>query len=318
MTHAILFILQIIEFIAFCLFYALIALLFIVLADKIICRLKNKKIHRYIYWTVPVVFVSLIITTSYLNMCSLEKTVYNIHTDKCISDYKIALIADVHYNKNSGDEKIQNLVKRVTEQNADMVVLAGDIVDENSSKSDMEYIFSELGKIKSRYGTFYVNGNHDKQCLLNEENRCYTADELIDAIEKNCIAVLSDEQYKINDEFYLIGRDDISNNKNRKSVQELVKGIPDSAYILSLDHRPCEYESYKGTAVDMLLSGHTHKGQAYPLNYFIKLMAEDHFFYGEKKYFNSMTTIITSGTGGWLVPMKNTSPAEYVIINIES
>ena len=107
--------------------------------------------------------------------------------------------------------------------------------------------------------------------------------------------------------------------KNRPTVEQLIQNISDSSYILSLDHRPGDYKQYKDTNVDLLLSGHTHNGQVYPLNLILRLFEEDFFFYGRKGYYQEQfQVIITSGFGGWLLPIKNSAPAEYVIIDIES
>lgn len=329
MTHSFLVFLQIIEFIFIIVLYGAVAILFTFIVEKIINKINEKKhkrikFNKRIYIVITFVFISTIIVLGIYNMNNLKKTTYTVYTDKKFTveqggQYTVALIADYHYGNLSNKKNIKRLCERVNKENPDIVVLAGDIVDENSTKDNMTFIFSELGKIKSKYGIFYINGNHDKQQLLKESQRAYTEQELLDTITSHHIIVLQDEKYELNNEFAMIGREDALHVKNRMSVEELVKDISSNSYILSLDHKPGDYKQYENTNVDLMLSGHTHNGQVYPLNFFLKLTAEDFFLYGIKSYYEDrFHAIITTGLGGWLLPVKNSAPAEYVIIDIVS
>ena len=329
MTKNFLLFLQIVQFVAIIVLYGLVSILLIFLIGKLINHIRGEKrekirISKKTYAFTTLFLILLVLVHGFWNMNNIKKKHYTIQTDKTFTieqdgKYSVALIADVHYGNFSNEKNIDLLSKRVNEEQVDLVVLVGDIVDENSTKENMEYIFEQLGRLESKYGIFYVNGNHDRQLLLKKAERAYSEQELLDTIRNNNITILSDEVYQLNDEFTLIGREDEMHEKNRPTVEQLIQNISESSYILSLDHRPGDYKQYKDTNVDLLLSGHTHNGQVYPLNLILRLFEEDFFFYGRKGYYqNQFQVIITSGFGGWLLPIKNSAPAEYVIIDIES
>ena len=87
-------------------------------------------------------------------------------------------------------------------------------------------------------------------------------------------------------------------------------------YILILDHQPQEYKENGEFGTDLLLSGHTHAGQLWPLNYLLELVPYNDGTYGLTKIKNT-TAIITSGISGWGFPYKTSADSEYVIIDIK-
>jgi predicted MPP superfamily phosphohydrolase len=213
------------------------------------------------------------------------------------------MISDIHVGTSVKEHQIDNMLEKINEQNPDIVCLAGDIFDENSSDEMIEYLCEALGKIEVKYGIYYITGNHDGNMK----------DKFSDKFEKYNIYIIDEKAILINDSFYLVGRaDDVTGN--RGSVENILQGINKEYPIILLDHRPVNINEAENSGVDLQLSGHTHNGQIYPFNYFVGL-AND-VSYGHKKYGN-YNIIVSSGYGTWGFPVRTGSSAEIVKVVLQ-
>ncbi|MDF2882980.1 MAG: Phosphoesterase [Clostridiaceae bacterium] len=217
---------------------------------------------------VPVIITVLILGYGYFNMENVVETDYTIHTEKAIPQqgYRIAMIADLHFGTTMNEEKLKKYCNEIESKKPDLVVLCGDIVDEKTTKLQMENAAKILGNIKSTYGTFYVYGNHDKSTYASKPN--FSEDQLKKQLVSNEIHVLEDEIYNINDEFTIIGRKDkgFSSGIKRKTSDELLKNVHTNNFLLLLDHQPSELQENSAAGMDLQLSGHTHGGQIWPVD----------------------------------------------------
>ena len=91
---------------------------------------------------------------------------------------------------------------------------------------------------------------------------------------------------------------------------------PEQEWIV-LDHQPSEYKKAENTGCDMILSGHTHAGQIWPVGLFASLFHFDELNYGEQKQGN-LDAIVTSGIAGWGYPIRTEKHSEYVVVNLIS
>ena len=223
--------------------------------------------------------------------------------------YNIFHVVRTEYN-------IQDVVNRISAEQADIVVLDGDIVDENTTSEQMQSAFRILGQADSTYGVYYVYGNHDKNNYAAKPN--YSAEKMEDTITQAGIQILEDETTVINQEIALIGRADRGGrNAKRKDISSLVKELnPEQEWIV-LDHQPSEYKKAENTGCDMILSGHTHAGQIWPVGLFASLFHFDELNYGEQKQGN-LDAIVTSGIAGWGYPIRTEKHSEYVVVNLIS
>ena len=173
--------------------------------------------------------------------------------------------------------------------------------------------------MKTTYGVYYVFGNHDKG-YYPPEYRGYDGNDLINELEKNNVHVMQDDVELVDNRFYIIGRQDKSEEYagGRKSMEELVQGLDPDKFSIVLDHQPQDYEAQKDANVDLVLSGHTHGGQLFPLmtieNH--SNIAEDDRVYGYEKRGNT-NFIVTSGISDWAIKFKTGCKSEYLLINIE-
>ena len=248
----------------------------------------------------------------YLCVTVVEKD-YSLSTDKSIPPLKIALIADSHIGTTFDGDGFAKHIKTIQATNPDLLLIAGDFVDDNSKRADMEIACKALGQLNLKYGVFYCYGNHDEGYF---NHRDFTAEDLEKSLLKNGIKILADEYTLINDSFYVVGRLDKNiSGSFRKSIDELLNEVDSNKYIIVMDHEPNDYDAEANSISDLVVSGHTHGGQMIPIRYIGELVGANDATYGYEKI-NATDFIVTSGISDWALKFKTGTRSEYVIINI--
>lgn len=298
---------------------------FLLITDGIVLILKkvrkNKewsKLCEKIYRSgvIAVVLTVIVIGYSRYNIFQVVRTEYTLKTQKDIRSegYRLVLLSDLHYGVSMNDEQLQKVAHRISGENPDIVVLDGDIVDENTTPVQMESAFKILGTIDSKYGIYYTYGNHDKNNYSTTPN--YTVDQLVENIKENDIQILEDDTTVINGEIALIGRADRGDgNENRQEISELTSKLDENQEWIVLDHQPSDYENVKKAGCDIILSGHTHAGQIWPAGLFASLFHFDELNYGKMQQDN-FNAVVTSGIAGWGYPIRTEKHSEYVVLDI--
>ncbi|MBQ9828458.1 MAG: metallophosphoesterase [Lachnospiraceae bacterium] len=261
---------------------------------------------------IPIVIVAAILIYGKINMHHVVETDYTVYTEKTTEDLSIALISDIHYPVSTDGEKIAEIVAEINEKKPDVLLLGGDIVDERSSLEEVREVFRILGTAKTKYGVYYVYGNHDRG---NYSVPDFTNEQLESAITDAGIKILLDESVELGDDVTLIGRNDRS--YIRAELSELMKSVDKDDLIILLDHQPRGFDEDKNEGVDLLLSGHTHGGQMWPVGYIMTAMGSNELRYGYKKI-DDFQVIVTSGLAGWGYDIKTGAPAEYLIVAVKN
>ena len=132
-------------------------------------------------------------------------------------------------------------------------------------------------------------------------------------IKKAGIRLLKDEAVLVNDAFYVVGRDDRTNEVNRKSVVELTNGLDHSKPILLMDHQPYHLDRTEAAGVDFQLSGHTHRGQIFPINIVTDYVYEKSHGYLKK---GNTHIYVSSGIGLWGGKFRIGTQSEYLVLEI--
>jgi uncharacterized protein len=165
-----------------------------------------------------------------------------------------------------------------------------------------------------------VFGNHDKGLYDASCRRGFTGDDLVAELEKNGVTVLQDETVQLGDGFYLVGRQDASEEldfgRSRASIAELTQDLDPAKFIIVLDHQPRDYDAESGHA-DLVLSGHTHGGQMLPVMQLIRwfhLGGDDNVYGYENR--GGTNFIVTSGISDWAIQFKTGCRSEFVIVDI--
>ncbi|MBE2896721.1 metallophosphoesterase [Pasteurellaceae bacterium HPA106] len=228
---------------------------------------------------------------------------YAFHSDKLQGSLRVALIADLHLGKIFGNAQLDQLADILAAEKSDVVLIPGDLMDDNTDVFEAENMQPHLAKIRAPLGVYATLGNHDFK-----GQRAITR-----AVEGAGITVLTDTSTLVDERFYLIGRNDRL-SKVRPATQTLLAQLPnDNKLRILLDHRPDEIEENATLALDMQVSGHTHKGQVFPANLITKVLYTlDHGYLD----LNSRHFFVTSGYGLWGIPFRIGSQSEVMIIDI--
>lgn len=255
---------------------------------------------------------AVIITTvsiyGMINAGNIQTTKYDISIDKKagkLDSLNVVLIADLHLGYNIGCRHMEKMVEKINAQNPDLVVVAGDIFDnEHEALENPDRLAAILRGIQSKYGVYACYGNHDIQekilagFTFGGKEKKESSVKMDEFLEKSGITLLRDEYVLIDDSFYLYGRPDYERPgrgiDERKSPQEITEDLDLSLPVLVIDHEPRELQELADAGVDADLCGHTHDGQLFPGNLTIKLMWENACGYLKK---GNMHSIVTSGVG---------------------
>ena len=274
--------------------------------------------HYYAGWIAVVITVAALSVGWYLDH-HVWQTEYTLKTAKNVEPLKIIMFADSHIGTTFDAKGFAAHVQKMEAQKPDMVIVAGDFVDDDTSRQNMLETCRLLGQIKTKYGVYFVFGNHDAG-YYGAEHRGFSAAELIVELEKNGVKVLRDEAVLVADQFYIIGRRDRSVGRerrgSRKTMEELVQNLDQSKYMIVADHQPADYKNQAAAGVDLVLSGHTHGGQLFPFNQVGKWIGANDFIYGHEKRQNT-DFIVTSGISDWAIKFKTGTKSEYVVINLQ-
>lgn len=283
-------------------------------------RLGFKKEKIYRSGLLPVILTLAVLGFGYWNMGHVVEKPYTIYTEKPIREegYRIAFLSDLHFGLSMDTEKLAAYAQKIAEAKPDMVLLGGDIVDESTTQEEMQQAFQILGAIPSTYGTFYVYGNHDR--ALYSADPYFTAQQLQQAMAGAGIRVLSDEAVSLNEEFTLVGREEVSYAAHGSGVRaqsaKLLEAVDPSDFILLLDHQPRELEANQEAGVDLQLSGHTHAGQIWPAGWLSDLFHFNEMTYGQRQT-EGFQIIVSSGMAGWGYPIRTSGRSEYVMISLQ-
>ena len=275
--------------------------------------------HNYIGWIALSVTIVALVIGWHLDH-KVWQTDYELTTSKNVPNLKVAMFADSHLGTTFDANGFAEHLKKIQAENPDIVVIVGDYVDDGTSKEEMIKATRILGQMQTKYGVYFVAGNHDKG-YYGAQYRGFSEQELLDELQKNGIKVLRDESVLLADAFYIIGRRDFSVVKEqggyRSSMSELTKDLDKSKYMIVLDHQPTDFTNQAKSEVDLVLCGHTHGGQLFPFNQVGKWIKANDLVYGYEKRAKT-DFIVTSGISDWAIKFKTGTKSEFVIINLQN
>lgn len=313
------------------------SLLYVVLFDLLRLIAKHTKLKNTLLFSRgsvisigSVVVACAVATCLYgiFNARNIKVNEYSVTVNKsCGSDkhLKAVLVADLHMGYAIGVDHITNMVEKINQQDADIVIIAGDIFDNSyDGMDDPEGIKAQLKSIKSKYGVYAVYGNHDidEKILMGFTfdwgGKQLHSEKMTNFMEECNIKLINDESVLINDEFYLVGRRDTdkpgTEDGTRAEISELTKDLDKTKPIFVLSHEPDELQKTADAGADIDFSGHTHDGQLFPGNLTIGLFWENPCGMIKK---DNMYSIVTSGVGVYGTFMRVGTDAEICSVDID-
>jgi predicted MPP superfamily phosphohydrolase len=272
----------------------------------------NYEMTKRITAIVVIVLVGSVVFLGNLNKRNIEIRNLEIaipRGESKIDELNVVMASDIHLSPIDGEKLLAEIVSKMNSLNPDIILLAGDIVDDKASVLDDRKIGESFRKLKSKYGVYSINGNHE---FINGVDSC------VRYAEKFGIKFLRDNYVLIDSSFYIIGREDKAmpqfTGKQRKSLDEIVKTISTNHPKILLDHTPFKLEQAQQNKIDLQLSGHTHHGQMWPANFITKMIYEVSWGYKKK---GNTHYYVSSGVGTWGPPVKTGSSSEIVNIKIK-
>lgn len=254
----------------------------------------------------------IILLVGFINARIPRLSHYSIKTGKSLGNVntvRIVAVSDIHLGTLISNRRLNHLVEKINSQNPDIVLLAGDVFDEDIAP----VVNNGLGKyfelIKSPLGVYAIPGNHEYFGGIEQKLNYLTI---------HGVKVLRDSTMLIDSSFYLVGRDDRQSNystgKQRKSINELIDNADKSKPIVLLDHQPFKLNESAENGIDLQISGHTHNGQLWPFNFITQAIFE--LSSGYKKI-GDTHFIVSNGYGTWGPPIRLGNRPEILVIDLE-
>ena len=213
---------------------------------------------------------------------------------------KVVMLSDLHLGYHNRRSEFAKWVDKINEEKADLILVAGDIIDKNIQPLEEQEMHQEFLQLNAPVVA----------CLGNHEYYGGESNALL-FYKKADITLLRDSVTTVGD-LCIIGRDDRSNPK-RKTLSELMKGVDSTKYLVVLDHQPIQLEEAEQNGIDFQLSGHTHHGQVWPISWITESIYECAF--GEWQR-GSTRYYVTSGIGIWGGKFRIGTRSEYVVAEI--
>ena len=263
---------------------------------------------------VTVIIVAILLVYGTYNASNLKITKYPMKIDKSAGNLKklnVVMISDLHLGDIVNRRRLSKMVNKINELKPDIVVLAGDIIDDYIEPFIEQDMAAEFKKIDSKYGIYAVLGNH--------EHYGGALDKITNEYENSAnFNLLRDETVKIGNSFYIVGREDISYERisktKRKNMDELLSNAEISLPVIIIDHQPVNLSEGERVGADLQLSGHTHHGQFSPASIITNKLFENDFGLLKKGTFN---VVVSSGVGTWGPPIRIGTASEIVQVEIE-
>ncbi|MDR1523840.1 MAG: metallophosphoesterase [Tannerella sp.] len=217
----------------------------------------------------------------------------------------IVMTSDWHIGEMIRKKQVQHIVKLCNEQNPDIIVIVGDIIDYETRFAEKEHIEEDLQQLHAPLGVYMTLGNHEYRANRHAKLKW---------IKKTGITLLVDSVIAPPDStFYLVGRDDYINHLNRASLKTLIQQADTLKPIIVLDHQPNRLNEIVMNRADLGLHGHTHNGQVWPNSLLLHLVYECPYGYyrkGDTQFF------ISSGVGIAGPPYRIGTHSEIVTLHL--
>ncbi len=243
----------------------------------------------------------------YNNIVVVKK--YKITSTKINAPLKIVLLCDYHNKRYS--KCGQKLARKISRQNPDFIVVAGDVVVRRRPNFDIARGF--LQRVREIADTYYVTGNHERTLGREESIQKLGAGDII-----------FDDDYKIFEHYSLLGLSDSVglSNSAQSDLVSIFERLEN--YKIAIVHRPMQFYDYltlSDSDIDLVLCGHTHGG-CVRIPFFGAFLSPDEGFfpkYAKGVYQKNGTTMVVSGgLGNTFLPLRINNFPEIVVIEINN
>jgi predicted MPP superfamily phosphohydrolase len=260
---------------------------------------------------VSLAVVTIVVIAGYINALNPKVSELSLDINKAANgrqSLNLVFASDIHLGTIVGRHRFDKVVGKINGLNPDIVLLPGDIVDEDLKPVIRENIGESLRNIAAPLGVYASTGNHEHIGGVEEAYK-YLAE--------HDIVVLRDSAIMVNNEFYLVGREDRDGKRfsgiERLVLEDLMRGVDLQYPVILMDHQPLGLEEASSNRIDLQISGHTHNGQLWPFNYLTEAIYEVSRGYKKK---GDTHFYVSSGVGTWGPPVRTGHRPEIVNIRL--
>ncbi|MFD6330029.1 metallophosphoesterase [Streptomyces niveus] len=219
--------------------------------------------------------------------------------------YRIAVVSDIHLGPLLGKAHAQRIVDTINSTNPDLIAVVGDLVD--GTVADLGPAAEPLAGLKARHGSYFVTGNHE-----------YFGDagEWVDHVRELGLHPLENARVEI-DGFDLVGVNDIAGEEEGEGPDfaKALGGRDTARASVLMAHQPVVIHDAVKHGIDLQLSGHTHGGQMWPVNYIAQ--GANPTLAGLEQY-GDTALYVTRGAGAWGPPVRVGAPSDITVVQLAS
>ena len=261
--------------------------------------------HNGVWYALGITLAVLV--AGYVNYRNPRVVHLTIKTDKPIEGGSLRLVAvsDVHLGHGTTRTDLARYVEKINSENPDMLLIVGDLIDNSILPVASADICREFERVDARYGIYMAAGNHEYISGI-EECRNY--------LKTTPIQLLSDGVARPLCGVEIVCRDD-RQNLRREKLDSLLAESDSESFRVVLDHQPNAIAESQKNNIDLHLSGHTHRGQVFPLN-----ILTDHLFeqsHGYRKWGDTHAYVMT-GLSLWGPPFRIGTHSELLVVDVVS
>jgi len=213
----------------------------------------------------------------------------------------VVFASDFHLTWITDKNLVERFVTKVNGLNPDLILIGGDVL-EGDRGENLPLFEEQFRRMRSRYGVYAALGNHERR---RTDAAAFFA--------RSGMKLLRDRVELIDDLFYLAVRD--THRFKRKSINDLLQDAPRNLPVILLDHSPSDITNVSRSRVDLQLSGHTHNGQLFPVNWIV-MPFEYELAWGKMRKGDTIF-VVSSGVQAWGPPVKTAGDSEILSLRIK-
>jgi predicted MPP superfamily phosphohydrolase len=248
-----------------------------------------------------------VLVAGYINYRNPRVEHLTIKTDKPIEGgcLRLVAISDVHLGRGTTRTDLARYVEKINNENPDMLLIVGDLIDNSILPVESADMCREFERIEARYGIYMAAGNHE---YISGIDACRNY------LKTTPIQLISDSVARPLCGVEIVCRDD-RQNPHRAKLDSLLTESNKGLFTIVLDHQPNAIAESQKNNIDLHLSGHTHRGQVFPLN-----ILTDHLFeqsHGYRKWGDTHAYVMT-GLSLWGPPFRIGTHSELLVVDVVS
>lgn len=247
--------------------------------------------------------VGLILIIGNVQYHNKKRQQVSILSSKIEKPIRIVGISDLHIGYTISAKEVSKWVSLINAEKPDIVIIAGDIIDNHLRPIIEDSVSDVLNRINAPMGVYACTGNHDLMFAINEDESFY---------KNSGITLLRDSFINING-ITIIGRDDYTNLR-REKLDEITQGVDKTSFTILMDHQPTKLNDAVNSGIDFQFSGHTHRGQVFPISLITDAIFELSHGYMKKENTHFYTS---SGIGIWGGKFRIGTRSEYLVVDID-